>query len=349
MLRNKLISGFLVFLLVLGFLEGASYLLVVILRDSLQDIVTARTLASGKILQNEPRIKAGEILKDQIVLHPYFGFVRSRHFVGGEQGFFGIDILKYSTENDFNVVIVGGSVAGNFYANMKQELQQHLSKYRETQEKQINIFTFSVGGWHQPQQLISVLYFISMGARINLLINIDGYNEAAIPVGQNKFGGFSFSYPIGWPTLTEGVSGEEKRELFGWLAVSGAIKKRVAQIFDSIPLRYSVTASLMWRLIDKNIDNRMRVLVTQLEDVPDMNAFQRGYWDGQQSDQAVFEEVAQLWVRASQLMSAIQESEKGLYVHILQPNQYIEGSKPFTKTELRIAYLPEEYSSIWAR
>jgi hypothetical protein len=43
------------------------------------------------------------------------------------------------------------------------------------------------------------------------------------------------------------------------------------------------------------------------------------------------------WGRASRQIQALCEAQGILYLHFLQPNQYVEGSKPLSAKELRLA------------
>ena len=51
--------------------------------------------------------------------------------------------------------------------------------------------------------------------------------------------------------------------------------------------------------------------------------------------------IVELWQRASAQMDALARAQGMVFVHALQPNQYVEGSKPLTPVELRRAYDPQ--------
>src|SRR5438128_5018511 len=99
-----------------------------------------------------PRITAGRALYDPIVPHPYVGYVYATLLGPQRHGFFGDDIMKYGGAENYNVVVVGGSVAANFYDDVHELLANRLSRYRETGGKKVNVFSLAVGGWHEPQQ-----------------------------------------------------------------------------------------------------------------------------------------------------------------------------------------------------
>jgi hypothetical protein len=51
--------------------------------------------------------------------------------------------------------------------------------------------------------------------------------------------------------------------------------------------------------------------------------------------------MADVWFRSSLQMYELSRRSGALYVHFLQPNQYVSGSKVLTADELRSAYKPE--------
>jgi hypothetical protein len=63
----------------------------------------------------------------------------------------------------------------------------------------------------------------------------------------------------------------------------------------------------------------------------------------------VYDRAASVWADASRMMYAICRQRKVVYVHALQPNQYVVGSKPLTEHERRTAYSPEGTWAQYAR
>ena len=106
-----------------------------------------------------------------VQLHPYFGYA----------GFTSDDIMSFTGKDNYNVVLIGGSVSGQVYANLAEKIKDDLKKIRThtntDAEGSINVFLFAAGGYKQPQQLAVISYLIAIGAKIDLVINIDGYSE----------------------------------------------------------------------------------------------------------------------------------------------------------------------------
>jgi hypothetical protein len=44
-------------------------------------------------------------------------------------------------------------------------------------DKEIVLLNFGSGGFRQPQQLLILTYFFLIGQRLDLVINLDGFNE----------------------------------------------------------------------------------------------------------------------------------------------------------------------------
>ena len=57
-----------------------------------------------------------------------------------------------------------------------------------------------------------------------------------------------------------------------------------------------------------------------------------------------FTGLAERWAYASVQMRHLAEGGGGRYVHFLQPNQYVEGSKELTEEELEIAYEQNDFA-----
>jgi len=48
-----------------------------------------------------------------------------------------------------------------------------------------NLVILGFPGYKQPQQLLALAYFLSLGAEYDLIINLDGYNDIVLPVTDN--------------------------------------------------------------------------------------------------------------------------------------------------------------------
>ncbi|NES06707.1 MAG: hypothetical protein F6K22_30145, partial [Okeania sp. SIO2F4] len=135
---------------------------------------------------------AGIRLENSVIerIHPYFGYVQKpgpdfrEGFKYNAAGFISPYDYPYHKKNDNQYIIgvFGGSVASNYsiYEIQNQILEKTLKQIPEFKDKEFIILSFATGGYKQPQQLILLNYFLSIGQEFDMLINIDGFNEVIL-------------------------------------------------------------------------------------------------------------------------------------------------------------------------
>ena len=84
-----------------------------------------------------------------------------------------------------NVVITGSSVATDLYLRSAAVLRTELRKSPAAGRPRSQILCLALGGMKQPQQLLALEYFLSLGASFDVVINLDGFNEIALPYSEN--------------------------------------------------------------------------------------------------------------------------------------------------------------------
>ncbi|MCF8057550.1 MAG: hypothetical protein K9K37_13055 [Desulfocapsa sp.] len=60
------------------------------------------------------------------------------------------------------------------------------------------------------------------------------------------------------------------------------------------------------------------------------------------TEDSSYKTVTDIWYKSSEMLHAICQKNDLLYLHVLQPNQYVEGSKPLSVEEKEIAFDPED-------
>ncbi|NEQ41565.1 MAG: hypothetical protein F6K40_37385, partial [Okeania sp. SIO3I5] len=136
-------------------------------------------------------------------LHPFFGYVlKEGSFTHEESGIkinnYGL-VSKYdypfikTNKNQFIIGVFGGSVANDIVVNSdvnqargNQGFIEYLKQIPQLKDKEIIILSFASGGYKQPQQLLMLNYFLSIGQEFDLVINIDGFNEVALSYQNNQ-------------------------------------------------------------------------------------------------------------------------------------------------------------------
>ena len=180
---------------------------------------------------------------DQEIIHPYLGFVVDFKDAKRNNESYGFVTSKPPVikrePGKLNVVILGGSVA--------QSLRMCLeTAFSQACRVPPNVISLSMAGYKQPQQLLALTYFLSMGAEYDLVINLDGFNEIALPFTDNYKVGINPFFPRNWnlrinrqPTkdilakigevrylrdLKEECLDDLKSSLFRWSACYGLLK-----------------------------------------------------------------------------------------------------------------------------
>src|SRR4028118_766124 len=128
--------------------------------------------------------------------HPFFGFIQQPGpdfrpgFKVNNYGFISpYDYpLKKNQKNQFIIGVFGGSVASNYavFDLQNQILPRYLKQLPGLKDKEFVILSFATGGYKQPQQLLILNYFLALGQELDMVVNIDGFNEVALSNLNNK-------------------------------------------------------------------------------------------------------------------------------------------------------------------
>jgi hypothetical protein len=303
-----------------------------------------KTLAKS----DKVRIRRGEE-----VIHPYLGYVmehrdtrcpdlgfcddRNRNKLSRE--------LVNKNDNQVVVGIFGGSFAyGVSNSSTPGLLEQELASLPAYSGKEIVIHTFSLGGYKQPQQLMALNYYLVKGFEFDLVINIDGFNEIVLPIVDGINRGTNPAFPRGWASRFRGSYNKELLILHGNQELIKKKRVKMAETMDSSILKYSVIANSIWRSRDQRQVKNISDIQTRLVTYSSSNLFRTRYAARgpdylAESREHLFSDLAATWVKSSQLMFALAKANNINYFHFLQPNQYVDGSKPMSAEEQKIAIL----------
>ena len=279
------------------------------------------------------------------VLHPYLGFVYDPTKSPGlsEYGFPDADVRVYARDPKKLIIgVFGGSFARGMSQAAKALIIQKLKAIPRFSAKEIKVLTTAVSGYKQPQQLLSFAYLLSLGAHFDVIVNLDGFNEVVLPVAENIPKHVFPFYPRNW----FGRVGGYDHTLLVLLAKHAAhieTRRDWATLFATSPLRFSVTANLVWKIYDDVLLQQTdRIQVAALNhQVPDpavIGYTVRGPRFPALNESATFEVLANMWKTASDQMHRLASSNGNLYLHFLQPNQYLPGSKPLHQKEKERAH-----------
>jgi hypothetical protein len=292
------------------------------------------------------------------VLHPYVGFVLDPEVEDialmrrlgieepvNELGFYGpLPPRNHGRADAVHVGIFGGSLAAQFFHRAKDELRAALRGASPYRGKRVELYSFALSGFKQPQQLMSLQYLLAMGYHLDVAINLDGFNELVLPLAENRKLGVHPFFPRSWSAYTKKARDPEESILLAQIAARNESLREWRDFYSMSLLRHSNLALLLWELTARRaesallrLDDRLRSRIAGQRRSPQ----ERGPpFDLARADSEVVPELAAFWSRSSRLMSGLADVNGISYFHFLQPNQYVPGSKSFSPKERKSALAP---------
>jgi hypothetical protein len=247
-----------------------------------------------------------------------------------------------TSPNQFVIGMFGGSVGAWFCQVGAHRLVEDLKANAFFKAREIVPLCLSHEGYKQPQQLLVLSYFLSIGQTFDLVLNIDGFNEVTLSSFNNQRG-LDISMPsamhldplvnlVNQVTLTP-----EKLQSLAAISqykarinylVGRLQRNRIAAInFGLERLHRSATASYQaevarFAALPSNPSDASLILAT-----PSVT---------QRDDAKAVADAAKNWSEASTLMQTMLSARGIPYFHVLQPNQYFT-TRSFSAAEAKVA------------
>jgi len=231
--------------------------------------------------------------------------------------------------NDFVVGIFGSSTAIPLALDGREDIAAALAQNPALAGRHIVVFNFATGGVKAPQQSLILDYFITLGQRFDLIINMDG-------VGS---GYFSWDNMVRYhvdpmmPTARLLIGLQNLMVSKELVDRAAATRARIAALGRAAAgtrsaLRYYWLVLSRDRLSAENVQLEER----NSEIVPGRFYIELLNETPSTDFQAALGGIVDVWVRNSLTMAALAKSIGAAYVHMLEPNQYF-GAKPFSDVE----------------
>src|SRR5260221_10370312 len=96
------------------------------------------------------------------------------------------------------VALMGGSVARQLTELGGAALVSELERVPRFKGKKVVLVGLNLGGFKQPQQLMTLSYLLTLGAEFDVVINVDGFNEVALHEAENGPKGVFPIFPRWW-------------------------------------------------------------------------------------------------------------------------------------------------------
>ncbi len=283
--------------------------------------------------------------RQNTVLHPFLGFVESpqvpRELPVNAEGF-SVVAGEPPRGERFTVAVFGGSMAQQLCLAGGAVLRRRLASLPQAAGRDVWLDCYALGGYKQPQQLNALSYALARGVPIDLVINLDGFNDVVLAVAENLPNRVNPFYPRGWQVTAGGVADRALLRRAGEVAFREARRASWAATFDSPPLAWSWVAHIVWRAADRREARRITELQAAVSQAGRRRPFQQfGPPYPRRPRGEVVADLVGLWARSSRLMGGLCRARGIPYFHFLQPNQYVEGSKPMGLEERRVAVVPD--------
>jgi hypothetical protein len=317
-----------------------------------------RTKAKEQVVEDIERlgIRVDESLVER--LHPFFGYVLKQGAFTNEKlklkvnkhGFFSLYEYPFVKTNkkQFIIGVFGGSVANNFTVDeyRYQILSKKLQIYPEFADREIVVLNFGNGGYKQPQQLLILNYFLALGQELDLVINIDGFNEVALSNLNNQA-----KVEIGMPSvqhilpLTGLANNNLPPEAMSSIVEINETKKQLKVGIDKLQTCQLALCHAVTSLQVKQLVNNYQQAVVKYDsqvkqshlDTANSSIVYIPKADSVFEEAAAFDKMVSIWYKSSIGMNQILSSRKIKYFHFIQPNQYYPTKRAFTAREKEIA------------
>lgn len=257
--------------------------------------------------------------------------------------------LERENKNWYIIGIFGGSVADNFYRKGTEQLTAKLKRHPYFADKKIIYLNYAMGGYKQPQQLQILTYFLSIGQQLDMVINIDGFNEVIFCFNNNRL-----NIDIAMPSaqhflpmrdlIESQVLTDKKLESIWKIRqykrdLQWIQNTMVHTPFASIYLVLSAYNNHIYKKYHKEI-LRFDSLIkpAQAKD----SIINIKYTPALRDEHLLLSKIVSLWSDCSIIMSHTLDAPNGekRYFHFLQPNQYY-SNKVFTPEEQKMALDPQ--------
>jgi len=283
-------------------------------------------------------------------VNPYVGYIGKKGmYPWGENtssfndyGMLNINGVKYPSKKSDDYLLIGvlGGSFAEIFANTMNDYCNDYIRDKFENPKKIKFVNLATGGYKQPQQLNILILSMLYGFEFDFILNIDGFNDLALSTYNNR----NNVHPV-YPSIhhynllqksLKSFPIRENCKLIYDLYSNRANELQVLKLLDSLNLFNSnainftsLTISKYYQKIFKNKYNKLTIETSsKVANGPPFYVNDIDY-------------IVDVWFDSSELINTICESKDLHYIHILQPNQYLLGSKKLSDYELKNCFNKE--------
>ena len=247
-----------------------------------------------------------------------------------------------SRASQFFVGIFGGSVANWFCEVGAPRLLEELARQPALAGRELVPICLAHEGYKQPQQVLLLAYFLSLGQPFDLVVSIDGFNEVALG-HLNDQRGWDVSMPsvmhldpllnvINAATLTP-----DKLETLADISRRRRSLDRWAEWINGTPVASVYVAAEAYYGWARARYQEQLVAFQQLpSQAPDQSVLHVTPPVRPRTGDGQYVDAARLWAASAVLMHDLLRARGVPFIGILQPNQYAT-SRRFSAEEAAVA------------
>lgn len=254
---------------------------------------------------------------------------------------------------DFVLGVFGGSVALSLALQGGDAIVRRLEERRPELEGSIYLVNMAKGGYKQPQQLFLFQQMLLLGVPFDLVVNLDGFNEVAVSAAD-AMEGYHPLYPqstkmAATMALSDGSPSAQEIELTAEIL---RLKRHTTGLEDDLKESPLGISELARALQGRRILQAKAQMVALEQALRETSAETRASIRAELPDPCLGQGfdclplITGIWKRSSLAMGATARKFGVDYLHILQPNQYVEGSKPLSEEERKLYFNPRRR---WSR
>ncbi|HEY7187693.1 MAG TPA: hypothetical protein VH436_14155 [Vicinamibacterales bacterium] len=250
-----------------------------------------------------------------------------------------------TSDRQFVIGLLGGSVGAWFCQVGAHRLVENLKHHPYFATRDIVPVCVSHEGYKQPQQLIVLAYFLSIGQSFDLVINIDGFNEVTLG-SLNEQRGLDISMPSAMhlePLVNlvdrASLTPEKLRSLNAIEEYKERINRLVARLGRTRSAAVHFVLDRLYRSARRSYQQELGHFSNLPSNSTATSLILATPPVKTRTDATVFDDIAASWIRSSMSMKALLDAREIPYVQVLQPNQY-HTTRRFSAEEAKIARAP---------
>lgn len=245
--------------------------------------------------------------------------------------------------NEFVIGIFGGSVSVWFCQVGVERLLEDLRRHEFFKTKTLIPLCMAHEGYKQPQQALVLGYFLSIGQKFDLVVNIDGLNEVALsPLNNQQHLDISMPSASHFLPLINLIDRNSltpaRLESLAAIARDKARLDRVTGMLNrnrSAAVDAALGGYRTWLM--NRYDRELRTLDGLPFALPAQSLIGAIPPTEELRGVPLFKEIARNWAQASLVMRSMLGAQAVPYVHVLQPNQYHHTGRSFIGEEGTVA------------